>query len=240
MRKLHFTSTYLLASTVAVASLVSACSKAPESPGYEYFPDMYRSPAVEAYVDYDKEGDLFSDRNDHMSARHNVEGTIAFSEDASKAWVNYPYQFTKDQYEEAGEYFTSNPVELTPEVFDEGKVLFEKMCQHCHGETGAGDGMIVQNGNYPTIPAYNKINGLNLGKMFHTITYGKGNMGSHASQLNKEERWKVIHYVTSMQKEAADYDTYAAMVTATPVPVDTMPVADVAAVPVDVTPEQHQ
>ena len=35
--------------------------------------------------------------------------------------------------------------------------------------------------------------------MFHTITYGKNLMGSHASQLNNEERWKVIRYVQTLQ-----------------------------------------
>ncbi len=33
------------------------------------------------------------------------------------------------------------------------------------------------------------------GKMFHTITYGKGLMGSHSSQLTQEERWKLVHYI---------------------------------------------
>jgi hypothetical protein len=31
--------------------------------------------------------------------------------------------------------------------------------------------------------------------MFHTITYGKGLMGAHAPQLNKEERWKLVHFI---------------------------------------------
>lgn len=31
--------------------------------------------------------------------------------------------------------------------------------------------------------------------MFHTITFGKGLMGSHASQLTQEERWQLIHYI---------------------------------------------
>ena len=39
--------------------------------------------------------------------------------------------------------------------------------------------------------------------------YGKGMMGSHASQLSKEERWKVIRYVQTLQgpKETAPADT---------------------------------
>ena len=39
--------------------------------------------------------------------------------------------------------------------------------------------------------------------MFHTITYGKGLMGSHAPQLYKEERWMLVHYIRSeFMKEA--------------------------------------
>ena len=38
-----------------------------------------------------------------------------------------------------------------------------------------------------------------LGGIFHVITYGKGAMGAHASQLNKIERWKVAMYVRTLQ-----------------------------------------
>ena len=31
--------------------------------------------------------------------------------------------------------------------------------------------------------------------MYHTITYGKGNMGSHATQLNPTQRWSIIRYL---------------------------------------------
>lgn len=36
--------------------------------------------------------------------------------------------------------------------------------------------------------------------MYHSITYGKGLMGSHASQINQMERWQVIQYVQVLQK----------------------------------------
>ena len=35
--------------------------------------------------------------------------------------------------------------------------------------------------------------------MYHTLTYGKGLMGSHASQLSALERWEVIEYVKVLQ-----------------------------------------
>jgi len=41
---------------------------------------------------------------------------------------------------------------------------------------------------------------LTTGKIFHTITYGVNMMGPHASQLNKVERWKITHYVQTLQK----------------------------------------
>jgi hypothetical protein len=38
------------------------------------------------------------------------------------------------------------------------------------------------------------------GKIFHSLVYGKNvAMGSHASQLNKEERWLVTQYVKYLQ-----------------------------------------
>ena len=45
--------------------------------------------------------------------------------------------------------------------------------------------------------------------MFHSITYGKGTMGSHASQLTQEERWKLVYYVQKLQgpKETAPADS---------------------------------
>jgi hypothetical protein len=30
------------------------------------------------------------------------------------------------------------------------------------------------------------------------MTYGKGLMGQHASQLNKQERWQLVFYVQSL------------------------------------------
>ena len=36
----------------AISMMFASCVNDPNSPGLEYMPDMYRSPAVEAYVDY--------------------------------------------------------------------------------------------------------------------------------------------------------------------------------------------
>ena len=81
----------------------------------------------------------------------------------------------------------------------DGEVLYGKFCIHCHGATGAGDGKV--GGKLPgPPPAYNgALKNLPEGKIFHTLTYGKGTMGSHASQLTQEERWKLVFYVQKLQ-----------------------------------------
>ena len=51
------------------------------------------------------------------------------------------------------------------------------------------------------------------GKIYHTLTYGKNNMGSHASVLSPKDRWKVIKYVKylSSQGTAASVSTDSTM-----------------------------
>lgn len=57
----------------------------------------------------------------------------------------------------------------------------------------------MANSSYPPPPfgefSSDYIDTIEVGRMYHTITYGKGAMGSHASQVTPEERWKMIHYI---------------------------------------------
>lgn len=182
-------------SVVAVIIIGAAsCSKDPNSPGYEYMPDMYRSPSVEAYVDYAHPS--------VQSARVPASGTIPFSADKSKAIFNFPYPFPDSPigYEQSA--LLKNPIPYSTEVMEQGKKLYGYFCTHCHGENGDGQGQIVLNGKLTGVPAYNStLKTLPEGKMFHSITYGKNLMGSHAGQLNKEERWKIVHYVKFLQND---------------------------------------
>jgi len=90
--------------------------------------------------------------------------------------------------------------------FEDGAVLFSHFCSPCHGATGQGDGLVVAHG-FPPPPSYSKgqssrggaMKDLTDGKIYHTITYGVGAMGSYASQLAPDERWKVVMYVHHLQ-----------------------------------------
>ncbi len=187
----------------------SSCVTNDNSPGLEYMPDMYRSPAIEAYIDYGfdefKPG-MTEAMADSMRLVQSVklppEGTIKYSEPDKMVFnMPYPYPNTVDGYEAAGASWKS-PIPFTAENMAKGEKLFETFCIQCHGEKGAGDGSITKNGKYPPVPSYASRKGLAEGKMFHTITYGKGLMGSHAYILNQEERWLVIQHVKNLMGDA--------------------------------------
>ena len=64
--------------------LLASCGGEKDSPGLEYMPDMYRSPAIEAYVDYGQDPYYFDDETviaerNTQSARLAPAGTIPWS-----------------------------------------------------------------------------------------------------------------------------------------------------------------
>lgn len=178
---------------ISVIAAVISFSSCKEKNGLapEYMPDMYRSPSIETYVDY---GELRGKQgNDSLrntlTARKPVAGTI------HRGFTPYPFENSIAGYNEAGEKLKS-AIPYTDESVAKGKELFGMFCVHCHGATGQGDGTLVQREVFPPLPIkFNENLELPEGKMFHTITYGKGLMGAHASQLNQEERWQLIHYI---------------------------------------------
>ncbi len=182
---------------VAVVFAIASCSNDPKDPGYEYMPDMYRSPDYET----NSENPNFKDS---MTEQQPVAGTVARGNDIYTAMdrMPYPYENTPEGYEAAGTNL-HNPLEHSEANMTEGKRLYENYCTHCHGATGQGDGLVVQH-NGPKPPAYNSdaLKDLPEGKAFHTTQYGKNMMGSHASQLTASQRWKIIMYVQTLQKPA--------------------------------------
>jgi mono/diheme cytochrome c family protein len=189
MKKNYLNILTKLTVVIAVFSMSSCKEEGGLAP--EYMPDMYRSPAVEPYVDYGEiRGEYSNDSlTNLMTARQPVKGTIP------RGFQPYGYENTSEGYEMAGMNL-KNPIAYSENVVKEGEELFGMFCVHCHGKTGQGDGTLVQRDKFPPIPTkFGPALELPEGKMFHTITYGKGLMGSHSSQLNKEERWKLVHYI---------------------------------------------
>jgi len=189
--KLNYKNIKSIYNGVALAALVigfTSCGKKDaNSPGVEFMPDMYRSPSVEVYGTSTFNGDTV-----YSTQFTPVKGTIA------RGYMPYVYPNTSEGYEQAGLYL-KNPIALTDKVMADAEALYGKYCLHCHGASGAGDGKV--GGKLPGAPpAYNgALKNLSEGKIFHSITYGKGLMGNHASILTQDERWKLVYYVQKLQ-----------------------------------------
>jgi mono/diheme cytochrome c family protein len=99
------------------------------------------------------------------------------------------------------EALLTNPLAATPENIEEGKLQYERFCQHCHGEAGKGDGLVAK--AYKGVPVYSSdaLKAVNDGHIYHVITHGKGRMWPHGSQISSQNRWKIVLYVHELQKQ---------------------------------------
>ncbi|WP_317131369.1 c-type cytochrome [Mucilaginibacter ginsenosidivorax] len=177
---------------IIAASIVVTSCKDKRSTGWEYAPNMYEHTAY----DPDQKNSQFKDGK---TAQVPPAGTIPVG------FTKFDYPNTKEGYELAS-VEVKTVIAQTQANYADGKLLFAHYCSPCHGLSGQGDGLVVQHG-YPPPPSYSKgqssrggaMKDLTDGKIYHTITYGVNAMGSYASQLNPEERWKVIMYVHHLQ-----------------------------------------
>lgn len=202
---MNFMNRYGLALTVVALALgVSGCGSNPNNPGVEYAPNMYYPVGYEPYRQIDPN----PINPMGLNMRQPVEGTVSrrnyntqFGSGDSARVDIMMYNLPKDSIGIAERTLT-NPVPLTEQSLAEGKVLYERYCQHCHGENGTGDGSVGQ--VYKGVPSYkaDAYKDMNDGHIFHVITHGKNRMWPHGSQLNPEERWKVVHYVHQLQKDS--------------------------------------
>ncbi|MEW6468122.1 MAG: cytochrome c [Bacteroidota bacterium] len=172
--------------------MASCTTDDPNSPGFEFMPDMYRQSSYET-------NSPNANFADSMTNRMPVSGTIARG--YYPVMADYPNN--DSGYVWAGRYLKS-PIPGTPEVLGQGKALYSKFCAQCHGESGGGDGLVA--GKLPgPPPAYSgALKDLPEGKMFWSVHYGKGLMGPHAPLLTTEERWKIIRYVQTLQGKKFD------------------------------------
>lgn len=173
------------------AALLSSCGRTSDSPGLEYAPQMYDPIPYEALKQL--EGQKHPYNPGGLNMREPAKGTIARGQMAFYDHVD------AESAEEAGNML-QNPLQMAETNLAEGKILYTRFCSPCHGETGAGDGLVgekfkgvpnFQAGRYATLPP---------GHIYHVITNGRGRMMPYASQVNPEERWKIAMYVSQLQQ----------------------------------------
>jgi mono/diheme cytochrome c family protein len=177
---------YCIALLIAPVLLVS-CIRSAQKPGRAYMPDMQYSTPYDA----GSENPVFRDGKTNQFA---PKGSIA------RGKYIYHIPNTPEGYEASASL--TNPFTFSKEEIEgTGKHLFNVNCAICHGEKGDGQGHLVEINKFPQPPSYftDDLRSKPDGKRYHTLMYGKGMMGSYASQLNHRERWLVLSYVRALQ-----------------------------------------
>lgn len=179
---------------VAVAGgiVLVGCSPNPERRELEFLPDMYRNPALKPQEQYA----FLKFGNSNLMP---PAGTIPVG------FTTYPYRITEGA--RAGEEL-ANPLPMTQEVLLTGRKYYSIHCAVCHGDTGAGNGLVTlayrENG-MPIPPSLytDKIREWKDGELYHTITMGQGQMPAYGSRIDPANRWAIVHYVRALGEAAA-------------------------------------
>ena len=185
---------FLITGITATAIVMMSCAdKVRRDPGRVYMPDMADSRAYETYAPTDN----LEEKGIHYNAMP-VNGTVARGDMPAYALKNDEAGYTASAS-------VKNPLPaLSEEDYIEAERLYLVNCGICHGTKLDGNGPLWNNGDgpYPAAPKNllaDDMKALQEGTMFHSVTYGKGQMGSYASQMSTKQRWMVIHYIKTMQ-----------------------------------------
>ena len=165
--------------------LMTSCFDS-SKPNYQYFPNMYESVG---YGTYD-ESDAFPNG---IEAQLPVEGSVP------RGWHPYEFEDSNEGYELAKVNLTS-PLLNNEDNLANGKKMYEIYCSVCHGSKGDGNGILMEREKFLGIPSYADRD-ITEGSIYHVLMYGINLMGSHAGQVNDEERWQISQYVLKLRKD---------------------------------------
>jgi mono/diheme cytochrome c family protein len=200
MFKKYLSFVWIIAAFIVLC--VSSIKRGHNNTGLEFAPNMYYPVGYEPMSQID----AHPINPKGMTMRYPVKGTIARRNYQTKfgsgdsARVDLMMYSLKAEDLAVAEATLKNPVPLTNVTMKEGEQLYGRFCQHCHGETGKGDGLVAK--MYKGVPVYSSdaLKSMNDGHVFHVITHGKGRMWPHAAQITPVERWKIVHYVHKLQQ----------------------------------------
>lgn len=147
--------------------------------------DMHDQPRFEAL-----EGSSFF--ADGLSARHQVEGTIARGE------LQLDPHLATGRID--GAFADSLPMPLTRELLERGRERFDIFCSACHDRAGYGEGMVVRRGmKQPPSFHIERLQQVPLGYFFDVMTRGFGAMIDVADRVPVADRWAIAAYVRTLQ-----------------------------------------
>ncbi len=174
------------AGAIAILALATGCNSA-EKPVMQFMPHMSTTSVLKAQYGYDANGN-------GAAVMEPPVGTVARG--------YKPYHI---QTPEEADKLLKNPLPRNAVTLAQGEKIYKTHCLVCHGERGHGDGPVVN--PFPIPKSLQSDNMLKWGDghLYHVITAGQGVMPAYAQQVQRIDRWAVIHYIRALQR--ADHPT---------------------------------
>lgn len=204
----------IIATLVLSMAVVFIGCKDKREPGRVYMPDMAYSRAYESYAERDS-AVFTTNPNDagHKIFYNNLPpaGTIKRGElfpftvalDNSFSTIDSNAAL-KSQLE-----LVKNPLApLTSTDSIEAARIYNINCGVCHGAKAEANGPLAEKvgGVKSIMSAIAGTPGVapfSDGRLFYIMEYGQGNMGSYASQLSREQRWRILQYIRTLAPKTA-------------------------------------
>jgi len=160
----------------------------PDQRNFEVLPDMAKSVPYDAF----SANPNFADG---MTLRAPVPGTVI------RGFMPLHYDATPEDAQRAGRELANPFASSDTKAIARGAAVYLTYCDICHGPAGKGDGTVAQRG-FPAPPSLltPKAQALADGQIFHLVTYGQKNMPPYAAQVSRDDRWKVVLHVRSLQR----------------------------------------
>ncbi len=178
----------LVALAILGSSLIACDGGLPagRTPHREFnFIDMGDQPKLKP-----QRGDIFGTRSTGLLAP--PMGAVAVDE--------HPYPWTQKEGDAAGAAL-KNPLSGDAKTLAHGKFVYDNLCITCHGEKGAGDGLLTEKFPKPPSLMTQKVRDWSDGRIYHLPMRGQGSMPNHAQQIDSRDIWSVIHYIRTLQRE---------------------------------------
>lgn len=185
MRYFFIILTLMAATVLSIAGCRGTLSR---KPPLEVFPDMKRQPKLRPQ----KVSPFFAD---HRTSRLPAPGAIpvnALLEDTPLASGHVPGTTN---------FVELNPMPMSAGLLERGRKRYAIYCAPCHSPVGDGNGVITK---YGLLRAGNyhepRIVRMPDGEIFNTVTHGKNQMPSYASQVAVTDRWAIIAYIRALER----------------------------------------
>lgn len=182
---------------VALAAFLAVATGCWEQNSPEWFPQMKRQPAFQAYelVTYDDRGQGFVP----------PEGTVPIDSGSGPSEEDLQQAIMKPT-----EGLFDNPVPVSLTSLKRGEELYLRQCSVCHGENGMGNGPVAGppfgNGPFGLVLPVNgpisQIKNYSDSYIYTIITNGRGRMPSYRRVL-PEERWDIVHFLRALNDQGA-------------------------------------